>query len=61
MLQTLQTSLTDLAQDEGKQSAITVAEQWRNTLEDMAEAASTEQRTHILPLMAVLNTWLTEN
>ncbi len=51
----IEVTLLELAEDEGAQNALRVAERWRNTLEDIGEAANPEQRGAIMVLMKSLN------
>ena len=54
-------SLSEHAEQEGLLSAIRVAEDWRDALEDMAEQANEEQRPAAIHLLNAIRMWLSMN
>lgn len=53
-------ALNNLAESEGVETAVNIAERWRNTLEEMADAMSKPSalRNGLLAVMETLNHWL---
>lgn len=53
-------TLMELAEDEGKQSAIDTAQQFQSNLESLAEAGNAMERTAACMLLREVNAALTE-